>query len=483
MIKDFDYPNRQLLPRWVPFLESNLYYPSNVNSTKMDDIALGNFKQIINEWDRIHTFPLAGEIISRAHYYDITDIPAYQEALDFLLNDETFFSDNPFICSILNGDKERKEYQSISLLKKEIQYNYTPSLYVDLAYYYKKLGQTKKAEHAIKIACLLNPNNPHLIRYISRFFLLQKDIDKALYILTQNENLINHPLIISAEISISEAFNYKSKLLRKGHSITKSESITNQFENELFATFGTLEFNNGNSKKGKRLISQSLLAPNENIIAQARYLTAKFQKDIDIRNTSVINRFEADTWIAYNKNDFNSVVEQSKKWFYFQPFSASPAIVNTYINSLIFDNEEDSIKMAQNALKITKDSFSLQNNLVVAACRNNQMDLANNEFKKLQSFTIKESIDKEVLLATSGLVDYRNGFYEIGRKKYEDAVLNFEHEKDYEKMARCLYYFACEIKNAKENDYDKVISRSKELAERYKYTEILTAINNHFKGI
>ncbi len=483
MINDFDDPNRQLLPRWVPFLESHLYYPSKDLSRKMNEVELFDFKKAINDWDKFHTLPLAGEIIARAHYSEVTDIPAYQEALDFILEDENYLSDNPFLCSILNKSNDSNEHKVINNLKREVQYNYSPSLYVDLAYYYEKLGQSKKAEKAIEIACKLNPTNPYLIRYIARFFILEKKIDEALYILTKNDDLNNNPLIISAEISIAEANNYKSKLLRKGHSIIKKENISSQYENELFATFGTLEFNNGNSKKGKKLILQSLIVPNENIIAQARYLMTKFQKEINIDNVIVPNRFEADTWIAYNKKDFEKVIEQSRHWFYFQPFSASSAIMNTYINSLIFEKESESIEMAQKALKISKDDFSLQNNLVVAACRSNQIELANKEFKKLQTFTIKETIDKEVLLATCGLLDYRNGNHELGRKKYEEAILNFERVKDYEKMARCLYFFGCEIKNAKENDYDKIIARSKELAERYKYSEILAAINKNFKDI
>lgn len=483
MIYDFDYPNRQLLPRWVPFLDSNLYYPQSTPEKKMDEFEIMNFTDTINEWDKKPTFSLAGEIISKSHFYKITDTPSYKEAVDFVLSEEGYLQHNPFISNIL-GEKQREgDYKRISKLKKEISYNFSPSLYVDLAYYYEILGQSKIADKAIQIACYLHPDNAFLLRSISRFFLLRKDIEKALYILTSNSNVQENPLIISAEISISEAFNCKSKLLRKGHILTKNESISNIYENELFATFGTLEFNNGNSKKGKKLINQALLAPNENIIAQARYLSAKFQKEIDLNTQRVPNRYEADTWIAYNQKDFSSVITQSEKWFYFQPFSASPAIMNSYINSLVFGNEKDSIKMAKQALKISKDDFSLQNNLVVAACRDNQIEMANIEFKKLKSFSIKEDINKEILLATSGLLDYRNGYFEIGRKKYEEAIQHFEKIKDSEKLARCLYYFGCEAKNAREHDYVNIILKAKSLANQNNYQDILTAINRNFSEI
>ena len=193
------------------------------------------------------------------------------------------------------------------------------------------------------------------------------------------------------------------------------------------------------------------------------------------------NRFETDAWLAYNANNFEKVLEMSEKWFYFQPFTSTPAIMNSYISSLIFQDEDHSVKMAQKALKVSPSSFSLQNNLVVALYRQGQTEMANIEFEKLKHLNIYLKDDEDVLLATSGLVDYRNGRNNIGRAKYKEAISHFEKNNDNEKRVRCLYYWACEAKNANESDYISIIQNAKAVADKYEINEIQTAIRNNFK--
>jgi hypothetical protein len=48
-------------------------------------------------------------------------------------------------------------------------------------------------------------------------------------------------------------------------------------------------------------------------------------------------------------------------------------------------------------------------------------------------------------------------------------------------MARCLYYWGCEAKNSNENDYTELIRKSKELSIKYKFSELLSAIERNFK--
>ena len=484
MITELDEPNRQLIPRWVPFLDSKIITPTMKTETVINPFEKDNYKKLINEWDEMKTIPFAIELILTSHALDLIDTPDYKEAIDFILSgQQDLLEMNPFLSEILGKRSlNRDSSYNIKILKTMCQININdPSIWIDLAYFYETIGQRKSADKAIRIAMNLYPNNPILLRSLSKFFILRNNIDFALYVLNNSENLNNHPLIISAEISISQTFNVKSKLLRKGMSFINSKDISKPYENELFATIGTLEFNNSNSKKGKKLINQSLYIPNENILAQARYLSTKFQKDIDIHNINIPNRYETDSWIAYNEGNYNKVIEHSENWFYFQPFSPYPAIMNTYINSLIFENEKKSIEIAKKALLASPDNFSLLNNLTVAAYRDNDLALGNKYIEKLRKCSSLKNNDDIVLIATNALADYRNGNKQTGRAKYQNAVEQFKINNDFEKMARCLYYWGCEAKNSNENDYTELIRKSKELSIKYKFSELLSAIERNFK--
>lgn len=484
MIKDFDYSNRQLLPRWVPFKDFGKIHPQENYNKPLNIIEQNDYINSITNWENNKTIPFALELISLSHVFDLADTYAYKTAVDFILNDhEDVLSKNPFLTDFLGKTKETTEDTRIKihLVRNQLRQNCTnPSLWVDLAFYYEISGQKEQAKRAIITALYLEPKNVFLLRAISKYFLLENEIDFALALLN-NDEIKDNPLIISAEISIAEAYKQKSRLLRKGASLIKTNEISNNIENELFATMGTMEFNNGNSKKGKKLLSQSLIFPNENVIAQTRFISAKFQKQIDIAQYNVPNRFETDAWLAYNANNFEKVLDMSEKWFYFQPFTSTPAIMNSYISSLVFQNEIHSVAMARKALKVSPSNFSLQNNLVVALYRQGQIEKANLEFEKLKQLNIYIKDDEDVLLATSGLVDYRNGRPEIGRAKYQEAVSHFERNNDNEKKARCLYYWACEARNANEADYISLISAAKAVADKYEINEIQTAINKNFK--
>ena len=77
-------------------------------------------------------------------------------------------------------------------------------------------------------------------------------------------------------------------------------------------------------KKGQKLFSQSLLFPNENILAQTRYISTKFNKNIDSKIPNIPCTYERDSWISYNEGKFENVLKNTTDWFYFQPFSTTP---------------------------------------------------------------------------------------------------------------------------------------------------------------
>lgn len=487
MINDLEYANRQLLPRWVPFSQIQILNPTGFTRLNNNQLEKENYKDLENTWTNKKTVPLAIEIISSSHLLDIEDTVLYKEAIDFLFeNHLDVIEINQYLSSILGKEKstESSPQNNIQKLKKIVRFNNTDdSAWVDLAFFYSIQGQKKQAEKCINTALYLNPTSIFTIKGITKYLLLTGNIDEALWVLNKNDDYKSNPQIISTEISIAEAYNLKSKLLRKGHSIVKEGNITSFEKNELFATFATMEFNSGNSKMGQKLFSNSLIYPNENILAQARYLSSKFNKTINTADINIPGTYERDSWIAYKNENFEDVLKYSIEWFYFQPFSVTPALMNSFINSMVFNNEKKSIEMTKKALRIAPNNFSLLNNQVVSLYRSNNLKEGDLKLKELEKCPISKEEDRKVLLATEGLADYRNKRIVEGKEKYIDAINYFKRKNDIEKYCRAVYFLAYEKKCIEDLTYIDEIKEIKTIAEKFNISDIKSAISRNFSNI
>lgn len=485
MIKELEYSNRQILPRWVPFSQIYVLNPKINFMGENSNLEKENFKKLENTWNTTKTVPLAVEIITSSHILDIADTITYKEALDWLINNHCEeISNNTYLKNLLGNNEQnvRTPQKNIHSLRQMSFINPADDItWVDLAFFYAIQGQQNKAEKCIENCLSLRPNNIFSIKAILKYLLLSRDIDKALWLINSNDNIKSNPQIISTEIAICETYGIKSKLLRKGYSITKDLQLRKFFENELFATMATMEFNSGNMKKGQKLFSQSLLFPNENILAQTRYISTKFNKNIDSKIPNIPCTYERDSWISYNEGKFENVLKNTTDWFYFQPFSTTPILMNSYINSLIYNKEKEAIEMVRKALKIVPNNFSLLNNEVVSLFRLNETEKGNLKLSQLEKCKIESKNDATVLLATKGLADFRNGKIAEGTKKYRQAIEYFKINNNFEAYSRALYYFSYELKNIKDPVFLEYIAESKKMADQYSYKDIQVAIAKNFK--
>lgn len=485
MIKDLEYTNRQILPRWVPFSQINVLNPIKSINNDNSLIEKNNYIKLENTWNSIKTVPLAIEIITTAHTLDIADTIIYKEAVDYLIENHCdVINENEYLSSLLGKNKntQRNARENIHLLRNMTFINPSDDiLWVDLAYFYAIQGQQEKARKCIETSLYLKPTNVFSIKSIIKYLLLTDNIEESLWLINSNDDLKDNPQLISTEISICESYGLKSKLLRKGYNITRDLQLRRSIENELFATIATMEFNSGNSKKGQKLFFQSLLYPNENIVAQSRYISMKFNKNIDNSSQIVPCSYERDAWVSYNDGDFEKAIDNSKNWFYFQPFSITPAMMNSYINSLIYNREDEAIRIVDKALKISPKNFDLLNNKIVSLFRSNNICEANARLKELEKTDLLSEDDATVLLATQGLAAFRNNQLEEGINKYKQAIELFKKRNSFEQYCRALYYFAYELKKSNQSIYLDIIMESKKLADKYSYKDIQQGIKNSFQ--
>jgi len=483
MRTDIEYSNRQLIPRWLPYNKACLLsFKSALNNRFINDVEKTNNNIAIEEWKANRSISYALNIIATSHTLELQQDTYYKEAIDFLI--DAGFKDNVFFLNML-GEKNEKylccqEEERDSITSTRIhetrllvrEYPNDALRWMDLAHYYLLAGNQIKAEKHINIALSLNNTNAHIIRSAARYFVYRENPEKALQIIRNSNSLNNNPLLLSSEISISEAFEIKSKAIKKAREKLFDGNYSISQLSELNATLATLEFNSGSYKKGKHYLENALCTPNENTLAQAQFLIRKYDCSFDSTLFKIPCRYEADAWNYYQNMDFNDSLKQARQWFYYQPFSSRPAILYSYIQSLIFENNGEALKVLNDAIKLSKGDFSLINNKTVALAQNGNIEEAIQELEKLMSFSDIDEGESGVLLATMGLVEYKKNNYLLGRKYYKEAIEKFKKYKYQSRECIAYYYWYREEERFDKNESERLYKITKEIAEKYNYTDI-----------
>jgi len=450
-----DYTNRQLIPRLLTFETSNVLSLniSSVNS-RINDFELHNYNKLKTEWKTEKNIILAIEMLIYEIIHDSLTIN--NDLIAFLNARKKYLNQIEKEIVLLANAKHNNDISTqlhksdntinnlISEVRESNRINPLNSLqWCNLGYYYTKIGLRDKAKRAFLISIRLNNSNRHIVRSAARFFLHMGDIEFGHRILTMSPRTNNDASLISAEIAYSELMGKKSKFVDKGIKIKNDKNISVFEKNELLAQIATLEFSHGKNSKGKLLMEECLSAPNENSLAQFTFLNKKHNLESMIENTpTVIFQFEALARKYFSNAKFEKAFENAKGWFNFQPFTINPAALSTYIASEILDKQQEAIKIAKEALKISPDSFLIKNNLAFALAKSNNIIEAVATIKSINKNDLSK-YDIAVLNATTGFIAFKLGDTKSAKIGYNEAIKYFRtNKKNEDSLARALYNYS-----------------------------------------
>jgi tetratricopeptide (TPR) repeat protein len=414
----------------------------------------------------------------------IIDTPSYKDALTFLKREDSSLVNNKLFKGLLYQDDDTQGEmncidnglvdESIRNIKSKLLiYCKDSILWTDLAYYYTISGNNKKAERCIRIALALNSYNSHILRSAARYYVYCNDPEQALCILRNSPNIKNNPMILSSEISIAEAFNVKSKLIKNGQTVLENAGFSQSLLSELNATIATIECNYGNFKKGKKYIREALEKPNENTLAQIQFLCNKSNIPFPTQSFNVPCSFEANTWNNFYTFQYREAITESQNWFDFHPFSSRPVILNSYIKQTIFDEHDGAIAIIDKYLKFEPGNSALLNNKAFSLVKLGKIDEAKKCIYKIinPNNSQFDDTDQNVLRATLGLIEYNSGNPDGGNNLYKDAVDSFKRDRNFSLVARALYYWSEEEKLINPINAEKLRREAEFLVEKYKIQE------------
>jgi tetratricopeptide (TPR) repeat protein len=296
----------------------------------------------------------------------------------------------------------------------------------------------KYAERAIRTY----PNSRYILRAISCLCDRIGELDRALHFIRKSSTLSHDPWVQSAEIAISASLGKFTKVPQSVLSNARNSKSAEVSKTELAASLASLELHAGKRKSARKLMENSMLAPNENSLAQLRW----FQKagDFAQRVVPMIDlptAYEAKAYEALNVENVDVAIANSICWFNEQPFQVSSALLASSLSLSVTRNFAQALNVLTRAVDVNPNSFALKNNKLVALCMMNKTveakTILNNDI------LVHRSNDSEVpfKFAAQGLVAFCEGNFAEGREYYANAISSAASDKNGSLVVMALIYY------------------------------------------
>ena len=136
-------------------------------------------------------------------------------------------------------------------------------------------------------------------------------------------------------------------------------------------------------------------------------------------------------------------MEFSRDWLRDQPFSSEPALQSSYVAAVVLEDYDAAKDIATKGLVANPNRFGLLNNLAFAQVNREDVEAARKTINKVRRQDLTEN-ERVVLRATEGLLAFRSGHAERGRKRYMDAISTAKARNQTRLLALASAYHALE---------------------------------------
>jgi hypothetical protein len=344
--------------------------------------------------------------------------------------------------------------------------------WIDLAREHVIVGNSAQAERAMMIALGLAPSHRWVTRVASRLFIHLNLVDRSHYLLINHPGVRTDPWIASAELAVSQLSGRTSKHVTNAKKLLES-GLNPKHTAELASALGTLELSAGANKKAKVYFRNSLLDPNRNALAQAKWVEQAhdLKAGVVITTEQMEMAYEAKAWESYSNGDIEKALHYSMEWYKSELYSSKPPMLGTYLAALV-DQYDNVIDIANRGLKTNSDNVTLKLNKAyaeIAKIGTDKKEVSEasvfewvNLFKEIMK---KEKSSVSHAAANMGMLCYRIGYLENGRDWYSHAE-NVCRSEGQDTHVMCAIYHAREALIAKAPWAGEVYEYAKNLLGR-----------------
>jgi tetratricopeptide (TPR) repeat protein len=469
VIDSDDQSNRQTIPRWLSIKESRLLGELGATSRAASPLQTGlveeashfletEFNRSAERWLATNTLEDAEELIGLALLADRLDDPRAERAgLSLIEKASEDDARMNFVRRVLarntNGEgdanlpvEEAQIRVEIAKRKRLLELNPRDALRLaESALLYANVGQRKSAWSLLRRALILRPDDRYVLRATSRFFMHVGDPDEALHFLNASDATLSDPWLRSALFAIQAASGRVPTGWRGAKSLLGDARFSSRDVSELAVQMGSMEYEAGSRKQAIRMLRRGAESPTENAIAQIDWV-ARHRADFKHAelNVDVSLSQEASAYSAYERSSWEEAVAHCGDWRKIEPFSARPAILATFIGCVTMEALDSAATIGAYGLLANPKNKTLLNNLAAVKALQGRFDDARHLIGKAQA-SLGEDDDDVVVIATGGLINFREGNYEAGAANYMAAIEKALAAKNRGLAFRAICYLSREV--------------------------------------
>lgn len=339
--------------------------------------------------------------------------------------------------------------------------------WLDSALVYTTLGQNLQARRAVETAVAIAGDQRFVVRAACRFYLHVDQPDRAVRILIDSGRSTADPWVAAPLLSATHLAGNSPRGIRKLR-VLADESRPGP-STELQSQLATIEMIAGKVRDASRRFSRSLEEPTENTLAQAEWALQRDSTltDVELKLPELMNRtrdvYEAAARHALATGDFQAALEQAKQWIQYQPFSTEAVNFASYIASVgLGDFSQASSIVIEHRRGDPTDPYLL-NNLAFATAAAGDAKSAAAYLAPLDHNFIASNA---YLLATSGLIAFKAGNPEQGRRLYGEALRLASTTAPKHDQALIALFWAAEELRLNTDSADAVVSDARKLAAK-----------------
>jgi tetratricopeptide (TPR) repeat protein len=471
--------DRNVLPRWRDFRSTVQLGELSAAVSEREEILSSDFniETLVDDWQNNKSLSFAGDLISAAHLSGRDDLAF--EAAEYVL--ESGDAASPMLREMASSVLQNinPEHPQIILAENVAELDtralirsYRSLLvenprnavgWVDLSLFYAVEGLIEKARRAMDVALTLSPFNRFVLRSASRLFVHLDEPDRAHQILRKSPLSKIDPWIAAAEIAIATMMHRSPFTMKTSLDLISRGTFAPDDTTELSIAMGTQEFINGNNRLTRRHIKQSLEKPNENSLAQAKWIVRDLRGspiEVNIQDFQVVRPFEASAWESVSQSKWLDAASSAVKWMKDQPFSSRPVQLGCFIAASILEDYDSSEKLAKLGQIANPNHHSFHISLAFAYGSTNRTREALEELTKIKGAIAGST--EVAILANRGLVAYRSGDINFGRQMYAEAVKKADELADTNSFAAALTYWAREESRTRGELTPMLLARARE---------------------
>lgn len=336
--------------------------------------------------------------------------------------------------------------------------------WADLALAHTVLGHPLQAEREMRTAIAIAGPNRFLLRAAARLYVHMDRPDGAHDLLVRDPSVLEDPWLAAAELATATLAGRTSRYTRRARQLVDDgEGHAPRHLSELASQVATAELRAGRARRAKKLMAVALREPTENALAQAEWASAN-GLTLHEANLEGPRTYEARALRFSHAGDWAAASAAGMEWLADQPFAQEAAQFTSYAASVGAENWALAQKAAEAGLVANPDDHMLRNNLVFALANQDRVTDAY-EHLRVIPWTHVAGRERAVLVATEGLMLFRSGQAEGGRRQYRAAISALNHMGEPDLAALATAFWAREEIMAGTDYIGPAIAEAKQAAD------------------